>query len=249
MKRFTSLLIVLFLLAGCSNSSVFDNQNTTEGIGIDTPDTDPACYLIQENAENIISIPIPRTTNMSAEEITFVQILVQEKILAMIGEELDLIQSKESVKSKDQVYSQYRILMKSQITYEDDTHVSIIFNGLLENKSSAHPTHWLFSLNYNPQTLQTIPFSQKHTVDKQLYLVFADLAEKAIEEECAGILPTGWESFKEPICSEKAFLDGMLAEDEFCYYMQDTGIVISYPVPFALGNHKEVIIPYDKLEE
>lgn len=245
-----TLILVLAVLTGCmspqNSSGLEEKQNPpgTESTSDKTPDTDTVRYLIQENTENVISFPIPTTKSMSAEEITFIQNFVQNKLLAMTGEKIELTPSSENVKNKEQAYSLYSILMETRITYESDTHISIVFNGLLNRKNSAHPTHWLFSLNYSPQTLQIIPFSEKYTANNQLYVTFADLAEKAIKEACAGVLPAGWESFKEPIPSEKAFLDGMLAETEFCYYLQENGVVISYPVPFALGDHKEVTIPY-----
>ena len=248
MKKVGFWLIVLFFLSGCSNSITHGGQTTTEGTSGSTPNTDPVCYLVQENSENLISVSIPNENNMSLEEIAFIQNFVQNKILIMTGERLYLTLSDKDVK-KEQEYSKYSILMESQVTYNSDTHISIVFNGLLNRKKSAHPIHWLFSLNYNPQTLQIISFTEKYTVDNQLYRIFSELAEKMIKEECGGILPPGWDSFSEPICSEKDFLEGIIAEEEFCFYLQDTGVVISYPVPFALGDHKEVVIPYDKLRE
>ena len=182
---------------------------------------------------------------MSPEEMIFIQSIVQNRLLAMTGESMNLVASSEDVKDKDQIYDKYSILMESQITYESDNHISMVFNGLLNRRNSAHPIHWLFSINYNPQTLQIIPFSEKFTIDKQLYAVFADSAEKAIKEELEGVLPPGWESFREMIPSEQIFLEGMMVETEYSYYLHENGVVVSYPVPFAFGNHKEVIIKTD----
>lgn len=215
----------------------------------DSTTAEPACYLIQESGENLISIPIPRRNNMSGEEITMIQNFVQKKIQATTGEEFALTASAQNVKNKDQAYSQYYLVMESQVVYESDSHISIVFYGMLNLKGAAHPTHLLFALNYNPQTLQVISFSEKYVVDNQLYRTFADFAAKAIEEICEGVLPSGWASFSDPICSETAFINGLNEEKEFCYYLQDTGVVISYPVPFALGDHKEVLIPYNQLVE
>lgn len=243
MNRIVFCLLVCCILFGCSNTNTYTPSNSTESTNASTPGPTTVGYLIQENAENVISFPIPSGKSMSAEEVTFIQNFVQNKLLGMTGETINLTPSNEDVKNKDQEYSLYSILMESRLTYENDTHISIVFNGLLNRKGSAHPINWQFALNYNPQTLQIIPFPEKYTVNTQLYITFADLAEKAIREELEGVLPAGWDTFREPIPSEEAFLDGMLAEFDFCYYLQENEVVISYPVPFALGDHKEVVIP------
>ena len=139
------------------------------------------------------------------------------------------------------------MLMESWVAYESDTHVSIVWRGLFNAKGAAHPTHWLLALNYNPKTLQMIPFTEKYTVNKQLYTTFADLAEKAIKNECGGTLPEGWDSFRDPLPAEEIFITAMTAENEFYYYLQNNGVTVSYPVAHPIGDHKEVTIPYDQL--
>lgn len=245
MKNLVFFLIVICLLAGCSNSITNTDQNAIESAGKNTSYANSVYYLVCENAENVISFPVPHRNGISAEEMTFIQNYLQNELLTRTGDKITLTLSSEDVKDKDPVHTesvQYSILMESRVAYDSATHVSIVWTGLLNKKGTAHPTHCLLALNYNPQTLQIIPFSRKYIVDKQLYSTFSNLAAKMLEEECNGILPSGWDSFYEPICSEKEFIDGLNTEDGFYYYLQDTGVVISYPVPFAMGDHKEVVI-------
>jgi len=61
-------------------------------------------------------------------------------------------------------------------------------------------------------------------------------------------LPESWGTFSETICSKERFINGMTIGDEFSYYYTKNGVVISYPVVHALGDHKEVEISYDSLK-
>ena len=249
MKSLIFFLITLCLLTGCSNSIADNHTNTIVDTTLDFLSTDSVDYLIEDSEANIISIEIPHTNNMSPEETAFIQQLVRKRVQKMTGAELDLIPSNKTVESKDREYSQYCILMETQVTQNVDTHVSIVFNGYYNKKGSAHPINWLFSVNYDRKTLQEIPFSNKFIINTELYHIFSDFAEKAIKDECGGAWPDGWGPFSEVLCSQNKFLAGMKNENDFCYYLQETGVVISYWVPHAIGDHKEVTIPYDKLQE
>ena len=253
MKRLVFLLIAVLLLVGCSGLPAPSDQNVTENTNSCTtestvPLASPVSYLIQDSAENIVSIQIPHTDKMSEEETVFIQDFVRRKIETTTAAVLDLTPSNQTVDTKGRGYSQYWIVLEAQVTQDTDAHVSIVFEGFYNLKSAAHPTNWLFSLNYDRKRLEEIPFAEKYAVNAPLYKSFVSVAENAIKEAAGGTWPEGWPSFGESLCSEDAFINGMRAEREFCYYLREDGVVISYPVPHAVGDHMEAVIPYDKLQ-
>lgn len=139
--------------------------------------------------------------------------------------------------------------MESTITFASNDLISIVFDGLYNYKTAAHPIHWLFTLNFNPQTLETITLSEKYIIDEALYNIFAEVAETNITNECDGVWPENWGTFSETICSKNHFIEGMIKEVDFYYYYAETGIVISYPVVHAMGDQKEGEISYDSLKK
>ena len=252
MKRLVAALLAVLLLAGCSgapgdgDAAQTTNPGTTEST---VPVASSASYLIQDSGENLISIQIPHTDTMSEVETAFIQDFVRRKLETVTGAVPELTPSDQPVVGQGREYAQHRIDLESRVTQDTDAHVSIVFEGFYNLKSAAHPTNWLFSLNYAPGTLEAIPFAEKYAVNARLYQSFASAAESAIKEAAGGTWPEGWKPFGESICPEETFINGMCDEREFCYYLQEDGVVISYPVPHAVGDHLEAVIPYSQLEE
>ena len=239
--------MMFFLLTGCANTIPLNNQSATEHTDLNATAVDSVYYLVSDNEENLISIKMPYIENMSEAENSFVQKFVHKKLEEMTGTTFALTASKKGTEEIGTNYSQYCIIIESQVTQNIDTHTSIVFTGFYNKQGSAHPIDWLFSINYNRKTLQEILFSKKYVINAELYSIFSDYATSAIKEECGGTWPTGWGSFSETLCSQEAFLSGMNSEMEFCYYMQDGDVIISYPVAHTAGDHKEVKIPNNKL--
>lgn len=204
-------------------------------------------YLTESSEQNIISIQVPYTDQMTEEQISFIEDFVQGKLEEISGNKFNLMSSPSDIQRKDRDYSEYYISVEAQITYISESQISIVFDGLYNKKGAAHPVHWIFALNYDPSTNQRIYFKEKYSINSELYDIFANYAVENIKAENDGIWPHGWGAFSEELCSENAFIEGMKEESGFCYYINEAGVVISYPVPYALGDHKEVEIPEDKL--
>lgn len=205
-------------------------------------------FLTENTNKNLISIPIPTDASFDENTILFIKEFIENKFLDFFGEKFDLTLSKNDISNKNQEYSNYYIVMTSKISYASNELISIIFDGLVNERSAAHPIHEFFTINFNPATLKTISFSQHYLIDKDLYKTFSTIAEKDLLELCNGSWPDGWKSFSEELCSEEYFLKSM-QNDTFNYFYTANGIGISYPVPHPIGDHKEVIIPFSQLKE
>lgn len=140
-----------------------------------------------------------------------------------------------------------RTQREARIVFASDDVVSIVVEAFVNQKTAAHPSHLLFTYNYDPDTLKEIVFSDVYRIDEELYTVFSRKAEQKLLSLCNGKWPDTWGSFSEDFCSLDDFLIGMNIGNAFYYYQTETRIEISFPVPHSLGDHLEVEIPVDCL--
>ena len=84
-------------------------------------------------------------------------------------------------------------------------------------------------------------------MDEALYQVFAEKAENELLQELGGQWPDGWRGFAEEICSKEQFMKGLQNESDYAWCLTEIGVVISYPVPHALSDQRQVELPYSAL--
>ena len=253
-----SILALLFLNA-CADSendsaktaNSNDTHTNSSGENTNTNEETKYVFLVDKADKNTISIQIPLVKDGSEQQLNFIVNTIKEKLKSFSGEDFDLTVSKTDITNKNDIdnenLSEYYIVAQSEISYESEDMVSMIFEAHFNKSGTAHPTDWFFAINYNPKTLESIAFSDNYSVDEGLYNVFAQHAEKALLESFDGEWPDGWDSFSEMLCSKDSFLQGMKTEKEFAYYYTNEGVGISYPINHALGDHKEVVIPFADL--
>lgn len=242
------LLCIIFMLISSSCNNITNINITSNEKSHTTPNNDNSIYLIENTTQNLISISIPLNNKFNEETIDFIKTFIENKIFTSFNKKFDLVLSKDDILDKKQEYSDYYIEIDSEISFISNELVSIVFNGLFNKKSAAHPIHCFFSLNFNPVNYKIISFSDNYIINKDLYSAFSKIAEKDLLNRCNGKWPDEWKSFSEEFCSEEYFLKSMQNED-FDYFYTSKGIGISYPVTFSLGNHIEVIIPQSNLEK
>lgn len=196
----------------------------------------------------MISIPIPLNDSFNQKTITFIEEFIENEIFIFSGENFDLKLSENNITDTEKEYSDYFIIMESKKLYNSGDIISMVFDGIFNNKSAAHPIHLFISLNFNPKTLEIISFSDNYHIDKDLYNTFANIAEKEILESCNGKWPDGLGSFSEMFYSQEQFIESMQKEKLYYFYTPE-GIGISYLVPHSVGDHIEIVIPYSKLKK
>lgn len=243
----TILLCMVFVFSGC----FYQNENNSK-ISLSQVESidrinNESCYLIEETNENIISIMIPYIQEIDDNNIFLIKDFVSSKIEKICGEAFHLTESKNGIVDKNKNYSNYYIEVSSKVSYISHDLISIVFEGVLNKKGTAHPCHLFFTFNFNSKTYKKVAFSDMYTLDETLYDTFSQQAQKSILEQNDGLWPKGWGNFSEELCSKDKFLNGIVAEDEIYWYHIKNGIGISYPVPYALGDHMEVEIPYESL--
>ena len=99
----------------------------------------------------------------------------------------------------------------------------------------------LFTLNIDTETGEPVLFAQKYKVDSELYTIFIETAKEQLTHINLS------EDTLISLFDEDTFIDGLMLEEDVCVYYTSAGVGISYPVVYALGNHIEIEIPYNKL--
>ena len=244
MKIILSVLIFILVLTSCSqvgksDGSVENNYYSTYNTHTDLIEESKSIYLTQKD-KNLISVQIPilDTNNFYTIKNNIVR-YIGDYLFNLTDIEFQISETNNDLfKVLDENVAQYDyyIDINYRIAMESKDCISIIFEGMLNNRMAAHPIHLFFTYNVNPKTCERIVFSDMYHVDENLYnIVLLDVKEKIGDERLENLL------------DEKSFLNGLSNEkDVFSYYTKDF-VGISVPVPFSLGNHIEAEIPYNAL--
>lgn len=224
----------------------FDNTITADtksfvDVAIDTTDS---IYLTESTDENIISAKLPVFNDSTIDDLIIDYVC--EYFVKTTGTEFDLTCAQDSFDMDAYEYSEYYINTNYNVTYFSDELISITFQGMLNNKTAAHPMHLFFTLNIDRETKQRILFNNNYEINSNLYDIFSGYAKDDIIDK-VGEWPEEWGNFSESICSFEKFQREMNDEKTFFAYYTNDGIGISYEVPFALGNHLEVVIPFTEI--
>ena len=251
MKKLFSILLVIFLLSGCADSVVpdkpadSDNSTTSETPTVSTDPTvseKPAeySYLIQDTAENIISIKLPD----GSEHADLIENMMVSKIKDLSSETITVTRSQTDVADKQREYSGYSIDLDTRISFASEDLVSVVVEGSFNRKGAAYPNDWFFTLNFNPATKQPVKFEDGYVADKALYDAFSAQAKQTIAAENGGEWPESFGEFGEMVCDEESFLNG-LKDGSVYWYLTQNGMGFSCSVIHALGDHIEAEISLD----
>ena len=199
-------------------------------------------YLIEDTEKNLISIKMPEEPQYNS--------VIEEYIVAEIrdtwGETFDLTHSKTDVADKQRDYSEIYLELNATTTFESEEVVSVVVQGLFNKKGTAYPTHWFFAINFNPQTLEKVKFSDFYVVNQTLYEKFSEKVTANIAEQNGGVWPEMLGEFEMAVCSEDSFLSG-LESGSVCYYFTENGVGFCCPVRHVLGDYQKAELSYDVL--
>lgn len=141
-------------------------------------------------------------------------------------------------------YTEYILKLEGETVYNGDDHISIVYKGIYNNKTAAHPTNLCFSVNLNDKA-ERVYFKDIYNVSDELYEVFASYAQTKVDEDLAdyGL------SVKDILCTKDSFLAGIENESTVNFYMTEDSVGFIYSVPHAVGDYLTVEIPLTELEQ
>ena len=209
-----------------------------ESVELDEP-----FFLIEESDKNIISVQVPVLRTENTDKVNqVIYDYIEDKIADICLSEYNVIESNSDVSDKNAEYSECYIDVKYRVSLNTENLVSIVFDGIYNYRSAAHPTNLFFTLNINPKTAETVGFTDTYVLDDAVYELFTESALEYISKLTEDITV-------DPICTKDEFIDGIKNQNEFYCYYTDKSVGISCPVPHALGDHLQGEIPLTKLKK
>ena len=245
---FAIFLISVSLLCGCTANRDSSNDTGQEGVAF----TYKTEYLTETSDNNLINVEIPAFEGENEKNINaLVYRFVVDRVNTMCDGACSILPSDQAMIADvaEGSYNAYCIDLKYRITHNTAQHISIVFEGMSNYKSAAHPLNILFSLNIDPIHAERILFSETYPLDSTTYNLFAQYAEEEIREQADPQWLQDWEGFAETLCDQDTFLTGMTSEAEFFHYRTEDYVVIGYPVPHAMGDYMTVQIPISALTQ
>lgn len=207
-------------------------------------------YLTQCDSVNIVSIKVP--VFKKEETNTLLKEHIEQYFYKCYGKlSLSITHSENDVEIdySNHDYTGYLIDLDFLVTYNSEYLISVIFKGICNYKKAAHPNNVLIAFNINPQNGESVSFSDRYNVTKDLYNEFAELSVESISQSAqGGVYPSEWGDFSESICSWEFFSERIKAENEIYTYFTDEGVSIVYPVSHSAGDYLITQIPYDNLK-
>lgn len=239
MRNIKKIGWVLLLIA------VIVSQVSCAATGIHTGE-DPAvpdktAYMTYVSEQHRVSVQIPRFESEAIDR--QIQSYITERLRFHYDFEEAMILSATDIEAGD--YSDCFVNIDCEITCKTEERISVLFEGVFNRKTAAHPLNCLFTLNIDPATGERLMFENVYAVNDGLYDCFRTYAEKALTVKADEQWMNGTEF--SVLCPRERFLQGLEDEKEYQTYFTQTGVGFSYPVAHALGDYQTVEIPYEEL--
>ena len=261
-KRSIAAVVVLILIitaaVGCTFTGAKETAPDTTAPSVPEPEptvtipdpTEPQqtvplaydTYLTELSEENYICIHLPDLEDEQLHTVLLSEL--KDRLNTLFEGSAEVISSDVPVSTEDISKHRRSLTLDYEITYRTENLVSIVFRGMYNANSEAHPTNILFAVNLSPQIGQRIYLRNLYSINQALYADFSASATRTLLAQMDEQWPEIWGSFSESFCDWEQFRLGMYREDTFNWYCTPEGITISYPVPHALGDHQETTLPF-----
>ena len=252
------LVSTLLLMPSCDNIQIYNNTS-----GFD--DCNFVSYYAKEKTEEnhiIFSYPQFMNTFTNAAEINeLIMGFVKSALQKVCNGEFrgNLRDSSELPERNNYEYTILAMDINYTIKRNDADYFSVIFEGLYNNKTAAHPVNYFNSFTIDVRNSVFVTLSDLYDIDAD----FMDIVKNEFKEQIRTGLAkkTGVsvdeipESIKEfyPLLSDSELLQATRQADinsdfGFHSFMTDTALGISFPLEHAMGDHYEILIAYDMLD-
>ncbi|MBE6763021.1 MAG: hypothetical protein E7553_01495 [Ruminococcaceae bacterium] len=210
--------------------------------GEDPAVPDKTAYMTYVSEQHRVSVQIPLFESEAIDR--QIQSYITERLRFHYDFEETMTLSATDIEAGD--YSDCFVNIDCEITCNTEERISVLFEGMFNRKTAAHPLNCLFTLNIDPATGNRLMFGNVYAVNDGLYDCFRTYAEKALAVKADEQWMNGTEF--SVLCPRERFLQGLEDEIEYQTYFTQTGVGFSYPVAHALGDYQTVEIPYEELD-
>ena len=243
----TALLLSLVLLL-CS----FTGCGTPAKVTPETEPTDPtesqqttqtSWFLTQLTEDCAASVELPDFVMENDDLKQLVCDYIEEKHENCHMRDFSLSVSNDDIIAQPQDYDFY-LDIDCRLSYFSENIASIIFEGMYNGKTAAHPVFCFYTLNIDRRTNEQLKLYNLIPTNDAMYAAFVQCAYQSMKEKADPAWLAGV-NFYDVVCSDEDF-NGCFFDlsDAACAYFTETGIGISYPVSHPLGDHQETEIPY-----
>jgi len=249
------ILILSFSFLGCGNDSLLTNYDVTF-----------SSYCAKEiNERNIIMFEYPlfETQSNSYEKINELIITTIEQSLSDVLNadfQGNIKDFPENLEWDNSDYSQYVLDVNYTVTRNDSKYLSIVFEGFFNYKNAAHPINYFNSLIIDIENENIINLSDLFIVDINFITIVRQTFKEQIRNGLAERNDVSVDDISEVVEDGMSYLsDEELLETlkksnignnyGFNSYLTETQLGISIPLSHAVGDHFEILVSYDKLEE
>lgn len=139
--------------------------------------------------------------------------------------------------------------MDYKISFQNNSFISIVFEGMGYVKTAAHPNHLFITLNINVKNGTQIKLSDMYTINDNFKEIYFETAKKQAPER---FTKEEWLSLIEELEKDSStnwYFEHADSINGLQSYLTQNGLGLSMPVQFALGNHFEILIPYSKITQ
>ena len=139
-------------------------------------------------------------------------------------------------------YTDLTLDVDYQITMKNDALISIVFDGLGNVITAAHPNNILFSVNIDLENSSKVRLQDIYTVDNEFVDTYKEnFLQKTATEKSSIIDNYSNDELFELLRESDDFTNGVYS------YITDEKLVISFAVPHAIGDHIETEINYQEI--
>jgi len=248
-----NILLVIALLSGCA-----EDQSKTNYSNESTNDFVSFCAK-EKSEENRIFFNYPQFKETVPNADILNQLIVEfvENALQRNDEAAFKGNLKDYPETWEWNENEYTLLamdINYNITRNDSNYFSVTFEGDFHHKFAAHPLNYFDSLIVDVKKCKRITLSSIYHINASFVTLvrdtFKDQIRSVIAEKIEGLPEEIPEWVEEHLdLHDDAFLLEVLQQSKYRSFLTDKGLGISVPFGRAMGDHFEILISYDVLQQ
>lgn len=256
MKRIKKHMIAAVVLMICTTFIFSSCAVNSESAGSEDKNTDSvmeskseAQYKISDQAvcgkgdTDRVSLLIPRLES-DKKDFAAVNDLIFQQVCTYFSQfDINDLKITDDIpsNSKSENSGQTYLSGDYKIKYNDDKKLSFVMLGILNNKTAAHPTHYLFGVNIDLQNSQVIDVKSMYDFnDAFLKILYSDRENLLVDSEQKDAVISYLDIQKIRECLNNG-------KNQF-YFTENKIGIIQDGLPYALGDYSVFEIPCESIK-
>ena len=163
MERLFFIVMIITFLVGCSKNETIPiisiTDKTHEVISNQMNQDDDSLVWTEVQSNNHITVELSDSGEWSQQERTFLGEMIGSWLSEYTGEIINLTITDDDNQRKSDQEESFSIDLTGRTTYRSSSLISVVFQGMIHFKQTAHPNQVFFSVNFDPKTMKQVPFA------------------------------------------------------------------------------------------